>query len=293
MAEALSAEQVAGFRAAIDTTWNLPVHVEKYLVYDDPFRDFFAASGELALEALSPQPGDAVVDIAAGTGLLTLELARRVGPSGRVHATDISTAFVELIEAKAAGAGFANVTATHQDVHDLHDDDAFDAAFDGALCRFGIMYFADPIGALRAVRGALRPGGRFAAVVWTDPAQPLFAATFGTLPRHATMPAPVPGAPSPFRYAAAGSAGADLEQAGFERVSETTHTVTGRWPFGGAEIWDFFTGAVPAVLATLEPAARQRLDEEVIAALEQHRAGDGLEIPMTFHVVVGHAPAAG
>lgn len=179
------------------------MHVAKYLVHDDPFRTLFGATADLMLAAAAVEPGETVLDIAAGTGLLTLELARAVGATGRGN-------------------------------------------YDGAVCRFAIMYFGDPMLALTAIRTALRPGGRFVALVWTDPSHALFANSFGPLGRIVARPAPVPGAPSPFRYATPGSATAHLEAAGFVDVVETTHVVQGTWPGTVADIWDFFTGAAPA-----------------------------------------------
>ncbi|MEZ5234469.1 MAG: methyltransferase domain-containing protein [Acidimicrobiales bacterium] len=287
MGEGLSADQIGAFKAAISETWNLPVHIEKYFRYDDAFRQFFQPTGDLVIEALGAQPGWSVLDVAAGTGLLTLEVAELVGGAGRVHATDVCAAFVELIERKAGDAGLAQVSAALQDAHDLDDEQRYDAA----LCRFATMYFADPELALGAIRRALRPGGRFVSVVWTDPGQPLFAATFGALGRRLTLPAPVPGAPSPFRYAPAGAASADLVRAGFVDVAESTHTIVGHWPLGGAELWDFFVGALVGPLERLDAAARAELDEEIIGMLEQHRTGDVLDIPMTVHLVTGQAPS--
>ncbi len=286
MAEQLSSEQAAALRTAMVQTWNLPIHVQKYLEYEAALAELFEGATELILAALALRQDEEVLEIAAGSGLMTFEMAEQVGPMGKVLATDLSVEFIEHIERGAQNRGMAYVSAVVQDAHDLSDH----ALYDAAAARFGVMYFADPVQALKAIRLALRPGGRFAAVVWTDPAQPLFGSTFGVLPRYVQLPTPLPGGPSPFRYAEKASASADLQAAGFIGVTESTHTYQARWPLGAAELWDFFSGALAGPLAQLDLSKRSELDAEVITAFEGFKSGDALVFPIAVHLVRGVAP---
>ena len=88
------------------------------------------------------RPGARVLDVACGTGLVTLRAATEVGPTGCVVATDISQAMVDAVQAAAAARGLTQVAAQRQDAEELdleHD------TFDVALCAFGLMYVVDPI----------------------------------------------------------------------------------------------------------------------------------------------------
>lgn len=194
---------------------------------------------------------------------------------------------MQFIERRAAQQGLRNVTAEILDAHDL----AASTVYDAASCRFAVMYFADPIDALRRIRVALKPGGRFAAVVWTDPGQPLFATTFGAVARYVDLPSAPAGAPSAFRYSPAGMLADEFRQAGFVDVQEVTHCLAAHWPGDGASLWEFFVGALQTPLATLDDASRRRLDAEVVAALEARRDRDGIDLPMSVHLATGVAPS--
>lgn len=129
--------------------------------------------GELAMDTLGPLAGAAVLDIGCGAGTTTLELARRAGASGRAAGVDVSPTLLAIARGRAAAAGVSNVTFTQTDAQDLAPGAVFDAAFS----RFGIMFFADPVGAFTSVRGCVRAGGSLGFVCWQPLAQnPLFTA---------------------------------------------------------------------------------------------------------------------
>jgi ubiquinone/menaquinone biosynthesis C-methylase UbiE len=115
------------------------------------------------LELADLQPGDRVLEVAAGTGLVTLRVARAVGPTGKVLATDISEAMVTALEATAAAADLVTVTVRRADAEELGVEPE---SFDAALCALGLMYVPDPLAATREMARAVRPGGRVVAAVW-------------------------------------------------------------------------------------------------------------------------------
>jgi ubiquinone/menaquinone biosynthesis C-methylase UbiE len=119
-----------------------------------------AYHGAAALSRFPPREGDRVLDVGCGLGDSALELAELVGPSGSVLGVDIAPRFIEA--ARAESAGVPNVRFEVMDVQ----ASAFDETFDYAFSRFGTMFFASPVAALRNVRRALEPGGRFCGVVW-------------------------------------------------------------------------------------------------------------------------------
>ena len=116
------------------------------------------------------QPGQRILDIAAGAGEPAVSAAEQVGPSGYVLATDISEGIVELALQVARERGLKQIETRAMDGEKL---DLPDASFDAVLCRLGLIYMPHPVTALREWRRALRPGGRVAVVVGlARPAEP-------------------------------------------------------------------------------------------------------------------------
>ena len=102
------------------------------------------------------KPGSHVLDVAAGAGDQTLDIAERVGPHGYVLATDLSPEILQFAAEQAAAAGHRNVETRVSDGQKLQVEDA---RFDVVVCRLGLMFFADPLQGLREMVRVLKPGG--------------------------------------------------------------------------------------------------------------------------------------
>ena len=167
------------------------------------------------LERVGVEPGRRCLDVGCGDGQVSLELARRVGPSGRVVGVDIDEDALEIARRSAEEAGvqaeFARAEATEPPERD---------SFDLAYARLLLHHLPDPVGALRAMRSAVRPGGwvavedLFTGTLRSDPPAPaldrlqeIFSATIRT---HGGDPTIGPRLP------------ALLDSAGLEDVQETT-----------------------------------------------------------------------
>jgi ubiquinone/menaquinone biosynthesis C-methylase UbiE len=116
---------------------------------------------ETMLDDAGVTPGSRVLDVAAGAGGQTLLAARRVGPTGKVLATDISPAILECAEQAARAAGLSNISTLEADGEDLSAVE--EGAYDSAISRVGLIYFPDQQAALAGMCRALRPGGRVSA----------------------------------------------------------------------------------------------------------------------------------
>src|SRR5438477_158606 len=149
----------------------LPENAESQRAWDGVLFDRFlkfrhlvlgglAPHGAAAIDRCPPRPADRVLDIGCGLGDTTQVLAALVGHEGLALGVDIAPRFIEVARREAAGT--ANV---HFEVMDVQSAE-FDETFDYAFSRFGTMFFASPVAALRNVRRALEPGGRFCGVVW-------------------------------------------------------------------------------------------------------------------------------
>ena len=120
------------------------------------------AHGDAALADHHPEPGDRVLDIGCGLGDSTVQLARLVGPEGHAHGVDVAERMVAGAREEAVSSGVQNASFEAVDVQAASFTDNYDYAFG----RFGTMFFANPVAALRNVRRALRPSGRLNMVVW-------------------------------------------------------------------------------------------------------------------------------
>ena len=141
--------------------WNGPLY-EIWIKYRDLVADGIREHGENAIRLMPPAVGDRVLDIGCGLGDTTTRLAELVGENGSAHGVDVAERMIQTAIDEARERGAKNVTFATQDV----ETEPFDREFDYAFARFGTMFFANPVAALRNVRQALAPGGALNIVVW-------------------------------------------------------------------------------------------------------------------------------
>jgi SAM-dependent methyltransferase len=179
------------------------------------------AHGDAAMELQPPEAGGRVLDLGCGFGDTTQQLAALVGPDGQATGVDVSEPFIERSVAEAEEAGVQNVDffATDVQVGDLR------GPYDYAFSRMGLMFFANPVQALRNIGGALVPGGRLVGVVWRRKLDNEWlhraeqvAERYLEEPEE---PEDVRCGPGPFSMANADTVSEQLQIAGFERPSFT------------------------------------------------------------------------
>jgi SAM-dependent methyltransferase len=176
-----------------------------------------------------------VLDLASGTGEPAISLAMSVGHEGHVTALDLSVDLLQIAKGRAQARGLQNLTFQPGDAHSLpFPDDSFDLA----TSRFGVMFFGDPIGALRELRRVLRPGARACFLAWGTFEQPYWQSMMGVVHRHVDGQLLQPGGPDPFRFAKPGSLSDVLSSAGFNVVQEETRTLPWYWPGPPEEVWE-------------------------------------------------------
>jgi ubiquinone/menaquinone biosynthesis C-methylase UbiE len=181
------------------------------------------------LEMAAIGRGARVLDLAAGAGDQTLDIAERVGSGGRVLATDLSSAILEFAQDNARRAGYGNVETRVADGEHLPVDDA---SFDAAVCRLGLMFFPDPVQGLREVHRALRPGGRVCTMVFARPeANPCITTLMATALKRAGLPARDPFQPGGLlSLGKPGLLDEMFRRAGFKEVATTTIAAPFRLP---------------------------------------------------------------
>jgi SAM-dependent methyltransferase len=245
---------------------------------------------ELMLDMAGVGPGARVIDVASGAGSQTLLAAERVRPEGRVLATDISETMLRHVEEAARAAGLSNVSTLAGPAEELALEPE---GFDAAICRLGLMLFADPVQALRALHRALRPGGRIAAVVFTTPSEnPMMSRPMEILLRHAGKAPPAPGKPGIFALGGPGVLARVLAAGGFVDVEQRTVEVPLR--MGSAReallLMQEAFGAYRAVVADQPEAVQAAAWREVGELLETLTTPGGFVAPS--QVVVGCAMRA-
>ncbi len=161
-------------------------------------------------------PGVRALEVGSGTGDAALLAAARVGPAGSVLATDASAPMLEVAARLAREAGFTNVSTRAVRAEDL---DLPPGSFDAAISRNCLMFVPDLPRALRAVRTALRPGGRFAASVWGPlERNPFHGAPIAAVRRRRAIPLPPPEVVQAFSLCSRAALADALRAGGFARI---------------------------------------------------------------------------
>jgi SAM-dependent methyltransferase len=240
------------------------------------------------LDMAAVGPGMRVLDIAAGAGEQTLAAARRAGAHGRVLATDISPTILGYARAQAARAGLANVETMELDGED--HGALPEGSFDAAISRVGLIYFPDQQRALAGIRRALRPGGRFAAVVYSTPERNgFFSIPVGIIRKRANLAPPLPGQPGPFSLGGEGVLAAALERAGFRDV-EVRRVPSPVELQSAAECVRFEResfGALHQMMAAMSDAERTQTWQEIERELSRFDRAGGFSGPCEMLVGAG------
>ncbi len=200
-------------------------------------RAFAAPVSHWMIDAIAPQPGQRVLELAAGLGETAMLAAELVAPMGSVVISDQAEAMLAGARARATELGLSNVEFQ---VLNAEWIDLPLASVDGVLCRWGYMLMADPATALGETRRVLRPGGRVALAVWDAIEHNPWASLPGReLVERGIVAPPDPDAqtPGPFTLGDATQVSELLEQAGFADIEVQAIDLTRRHP-DFEELWD-------------------------------------------------------
>src|SRR5919204_740106 len=210
--------------------------------------------GDRLVERLAPQPGDTVLELAAGTGDTGFLVASRIGDGGRLISTDFSPSMLEAARREGRRRGLDNVEYR---VLDAEDMDLDDSSVDRVVCRWGYMLMADPAAALAETRRVLKDGGRLAFAVWAAPQENPWASIPGmALVQRGHLPAPEPGAPGIFSMADPDRIRELVTGAGFG--DPEIEQVKVSWPVSADDHWKVMVMKLSGPLAN----AIGRLDED-------------------------------
>jgi ubiquinone/menaquinone biosynthesis C-methylase UbiE len=238
----------------------------------------------LMLEMTALQPGERVLDVACGTGLVSFRILAAVGETGAVVGTDISAEMVETARSMAAERGIRNAKFERFDAEAM----ALEAAdFDAAVCALGLMYVPSPLKALEEMLRLLKPGGRAAAAVWGARDKCGWAEVFSIVDARVASQV----CPLFFQLGTKDSLARYFAQAGFCDVRLERLEV--ELPYASDEealLAAFRGGPVALAYSRFDDPTRETVHAEYLRSIELYRDGAGYRIPGEFVAAVGVRP---
>jgi ubiquinone/menaquinone biosynthesis C-methylase UbiE len=235
------------------------------------------------LQMASLRRGERVLDVACGTGLVSLRAASTVGETGSVLATDLSDEMVKDVANAAKEQSLSQVTAARMDAQAMT---VKDGAYDVALCAFGLMYVPDPSLALKEMKRALRPGGRLAVAVWGAREKCGWAEIFPIVERRVESEV----CPLFFQLGTADALSLTLELAGFtnivaERMSTRLHYDSASDACAAA----FVAGPVALAYSHFDDTTKSSAKAEYLQSIAAFKSGDSYDVPGEFVIATATA----
>ncbi len=238
------------------------------------------------LEFAAPRSGSTVIDVGCGCGATTVEIARAVGPSGRVVGVDVSSPMLAFAAERLRT--FANATCLLGDAAELP---VSGLGADLIVSRFGVMFFGDPVAAFANLRTGLAAGGRLRFACWRPIDEnpwlrvPL-QAVYEHVPR---LPKPEPEEPGPFAFGDRARVTRVLRAAGFTEPSFTPLDIQIDTAAGGtledAALQASAMGPAKRALADQPDEIRAAAIESIRRALAPYASSAGVKLPAAVWLV--------
>jgi SAM-dependent methyltransferase len=251
--------------------------------YQTFWREQLRPAHERVLAAADLRPGQDVIDIACGTGMVTIPAATAVGHVGCVLATDISQKMVDDTARRARQAGLPNVEVRRCDAEQLDATGPFDIA----LCSLGLMYVPSPPGAMSEMRRVLRPGGVAVVSTWGARRNCGWAELFPIVDARVSSDV----CPMFFALGTGDSLANLVARAGFTDVEQVRLSVDLVYADEAAAIGAAFLGG-PVALAysRFDEATKASAHDDYLASIAQYRHGAGFRVPGEFVIASGQRP---
>jgi SAM-dependent methyltransferase len=260
--------------------------------HSDTIRTIFAPLTEALIRDAVIGEGQTVLDVAGGAGEPSLKIAERVGPAGAVTCTDAVAEMVLAADSEAQRRGLTNITFRQC----VADSLPFDSnSFDAVVSRLGVMFFPDPLAALREMLRVAKAGGSISLAVWhKDELNPFTHVVTKVMARYVESPPADADAPNAFRFAESGKLAGILRLAGAGDVHEREFRFQIEAPISPSEYWDLraeTSDTLRAKLAKLSADQVEKVKQDVLEAAGEFFPNNQMNFPAQMIVVTGKKPA--
>jgi SAM-dependent methyltransferase len=267
------------FRAQSRKNWG--EQAEKWEARREELRTASMPVSAWMIDVLDLQPGQRLLELAAGTGDTGLLAAELIEPGGELISSDFSPEMLQVAQRRAEELSVRNVRFKQIDAATSIDVEA--GSIDGVLCRWGYMLMADPENALRETRRVLRPGGRLALAAWAGPDEnPWSALPARELVSRGLLEPPDPDGPGQFAWARPGLIAEYLDAAGFteHHVEALGFPMVYRSPVDWWTSITSFSNRMATAVAQADDDTVDAIGEAIDRHAEAFRQPDGtLRIP--------------
>jgi ubiquinone/menaquinone biosynthesis C-methylase UbiE len=254
-------------------------------------RTMLAPLTEALIEGGGISQGQIVLDVAGGAGEPSLTISERVGSTGTVTCTDAVAEMVAAAEAEAQRRGLTNMTFRQCIADSLpFSNDTFDAV----VSRLGIMFFPDPLAAVREMLRVTKAGGSLALAVWhKNELNPFTHIVTEVMSRYVDSPPADPDTPGAFRFAEPGKLANILTRSGASFVRERMLHFRIEAPISPKEFWALRSETSDTLrekLARLTTEQVVRVEQEVAKAVREFFPNEEMSFPAQMIIVTGKKP---
>jgi ubiquinone/menaquinone biosynthesis C-methylase UbiE len=249
--------------------------------YEQSWDEQLQPARKLLFEMSALRPGESVLDLACGTGLVSFPAADMIGSSGQLLGTDISDAMIEVCRSRAEERGMTQARFERMEAEELRFDEK---TFDAVLCGLGLMYVTDFLGSIREMHRVTKPGGRAVSAVWGKRDRCGWAEIFSIVDRRVSTDV----CPLFFQLGTGETQQTWFTQAGFENVrTERIQTLLEYESDEEACAAAFAGGPVAMAYSRFDETTRKAAHAEYLESIESFRNGNGYGIPGEFVVTAG------
>jgi len=224
--------------------------------------------GEAALNKLNFNEDENVLDIGCGCGHTTLNIAKRIGPSGKVTGLDISEPMLKRAKESAIEM---SITNTSFKCVDVQTEDLGDQVYSAAFSRFGVMFFEDSITAFKNINKSLMSGSSLSFVCWQSPAvNPWQSLFIQEIKKFLDLPSPPPRSPGPFAFMESEYVSSILEESKFQDITIEGYEAEVNM-FSGRSLSDSVKDYIsinPVVSGMLKESSEKKVTEILNSATE-------------------------
>ena len=245
----------------------------------------FGVWAPIVVDLAQPRPGERVLDVACGTGIVARIAAARVGPTGSVVGVDLNPGMLSVARSVVSTDSRSGGPLQWQEAS--ADKLPFpDGSFDVVYCQLGLQFFADRSAALREMRRVLGAEGRLALMVWRGINEsPGFAVLTEALERHVSQAAATI-MRAPFGLSNADELAALVRAAGFQGVAIQQRSGTVRFPSVEKFVLSYVAGSpLAGPVSQANDAARGALITDVRNALGKYTSNTELAFPIAAHLL--------